>query len=1846
MTRQEELFFQKLTQIRTQGADLLGQRFLRGMWDGIVKKYSDQAHFIYELLQNADDAGADSARFILERNQLIFAHNGGRCFSISNPDTEDNDTEQGKLGDINAITSVANSNKTEASIGKFGVGFKAVFQYTASPRIYGPNLRFRIDRYIVPTLLDVDFSGRHQDETLFVFPFDRHDMTAEAAYSDISEKLQVLTYPLLFLSKLKDISFEFGKHIGLYEKKCDKTRMFDQTIAQHLTLTQNSGNDLYDKTLWLLTRKDEYGRAYSCGFFTDDKGMLCAVNEPAFCFFPTKEVTELNFIVHAPFLLTDSREGIRAGVQYNSVMIEMLSKLAADSFVYLRDIGLEYGSRLIDDNITSIIPYDESRFNEASDKRKASFKPFFTAIQKTFASSEIIPTKDGYAFSYNAYWAAVPQLTSLFTDEQLGEITGNPNATWAFISLGRDGVLRNNRVLCEYLDSIVKTSLNEDHLLDGRTTYGRYGRESDISGISTDFVERQSIEWLHRFYKWMSETKQRSEDAGRRAIFLNQDKKAVAVFDEEEHLILFIPAKDMGKCETVYAPLLANETTARFFHSVGIKKPSVKDYIYNVILPLYTKDEPIDIDSHFALFFKYYRECPQEEKEEFVDLIKGYSFLTFYEQGDETAYRGAASTLYFPYPELLCYFEAKTGTRFVALDEYKPIVDAKSEKILISFLTELGVRDVPDVCEVEVGWDERRKRQLPQPKSTGGLSWYEHRIDGCQEIIASIIKFPSMDKSVALWNVLLQVINEHCHSWRDLVAILTGRCSYYYYHSRSIGFISSDAELLKSSAWLADENKNFLLPKDISRQRLSSLYELDDDRVSELVKFLGITDESNENDTGIDNNEYKEDDEDESNLSDKQRERLTLARQMEELGITEVDLPALAEFIAEKKRREELCELQARSHAHYKSEYSDDTSDVTSQHPNAPLPLEDDSEDPWDDDGKTSDTPYVDAKQNPTADLSQRKLSKATSRVMRDIAKRTKDEPTAELDESLYDTQDEDEDEYTRPAVDYSARIERAKQKSAGEISRIEYFEELQRKAITAKKYSYGWFSALLEMESLSNTDNALSSREVSISFAHVEREQGTLRTLVLKHPSRYIPQFMEELADIPLVLSMGDKTKTVAIEVANIKSYTLRVKLKANVNIDDIDLTKVTEARIDAKSPAFLLEELRKQFAALDYADDFNLSENLCENIEFIFGPPGTGKTTHLAQNVLRPLMKQLDDLKILVLTPTNKAADVLLNRVIEVMGCDASYLKWLVRFGATQDENIERSPVFRDKTFDIRSLARCVTVTTIARFPYDFFMPSDAHLYLRNINWDYIIIDEASMIPLSNIIYPLYKKTPQKFIIAGDPFQIEPITAVDLWKDENIYTMVQLKSFVAPKTFPHDFKVTLLTTQYRSTPVLGDVFSKFTYGGILKHCRQQASRSPLNIESILPVKSLNLIRFPVSKYESIYRSKRLQKSSSYQVYSAIFTYEFVSFLSARIAKANPSKAYRIGIIAPYRAQADLIDKLLASADLPNRVDVQVGTIHGFQGDECNIILAVFNTPPSISASEKMFLNKRNIINVSISRAKDYMFVLMPDDNTYNIENLRLVRRVEQLMKSSGDCAEFMSPDLEQTMFGNAHYLEDNAFSTGHQSVNVYGLPEKCYEVRSEDNAVDVQIHKEKGNAPQETVQMQSKSEQREIPKPMSSSINDSVDVEFTWLENRTQTCPYDGGLLRTEPVPVTKNTGEHKKINMSVCSSCGKRFIVRNSLPSSILFSDYKLREHQLSVNPKAAQPAENAEPYPTASVPSKAPIGKEMVRSKSYGTGEVIGRHNSDTNGRMIRIRFGVGVKEYVEEKAFSSGALVRL
>ena len=405
MTEQEEIYFEKLTERRTSLAISLKDPAVSNFFDSSgEQKYSDKAHFIYELLQNADDAGATSVRFVLYKDKLVFAHNGTKRFSISNPSTEKEDSENNKLGDINAITSYGNSNKI-AKIGKYGYGFKAVIDYTLTPYIYDPNIFFKIDEKIIPKKINGDFDGREKNETLFVFLFDHPDRTADDAFANISKKLGSLDYPLLFLPNLKEISIQIPGLSYQYGKYVEQTMKFDDTDSEFIYLTQTDKNNPLDEKLWLFSRTVDDGYKYSVGFFLDKDGNLTAKEYPAFCFFSTTVSTGLKFIIHAPFLPTDNREGIRADSPHNKKMIALLAKLAADSLVYLREIGKTNGKQLINDNIFNIIPYDKNKteFSDINNDKKISFLPFYTAIFEKMCNKELLPSRDGYVAKKNAY---------------------------------------------------------------------------------------------------------------------------------------------------------------------------------------------------------------------------------------------------------------------------------------------------------------------------------------------------------------------------------------------------------------------------------------------------------------------------------------------------------------------------------------------------------------------------------------------------------------------------------------------------------------------------------------------------------------------------------------------------------------------------------------------------------------------------------------------------------------------------------------------------------------------------------------------------------------------------------------------------------------------------------------------------------------------------------------------------------------------------------------------------------------------------------------------------------------------------------------------------------------------------------------------------------------------------------------------------------------------------------------------------------------------------------------------------------------------------------------------------
>lgn len=142
----------------------------------LVDIYEKPTHFVYELLQNADDALATRVKFEITESELRFCHNGSKDFSLS---------------DIKSITGVNNSTKKNTnSVGKFGVGFKSVFSITETPIIYNRKVNFRIEHMIIPYEEDSIELGEYT--TIFELPFKSKKYTNEKIVEKILNEFENL----------------------------------------------------------------------------------------------------------------------------------------------------------------------------------------------------------------------------------------------------------------------------------------------------------------------------------------------------------------------------------------------------------------------------------------------------------------------------------------------------------------------------------------------------------------------------------------------------------------------------------------------------------------------------------------------------------------------------------------------------------------------------------------------------------------------------------------------------------------------------------------------------------------------------------------------------------------------------------------------------------------------------------------------------------------------------------------------------------------------------------------------------------------------------------------------------------------------------------------------------------------------------------------------------------------------------------------------------------------------------------------------------------------------------------------------------------------------------------------------------------------------------------------------------------------------------------------------------------------------------------------------------------------------------------------------------------------------
>jgi hypothetical protein len=256
-------------------------------------------------------------------------------------------------------------------------------------------------------------------------------------------------------------------------------------------------------------------------------------------------------------------------------------------------------------------------------------------------------------------------------------------------------------------------------------------------------------------------------------------------------------------------------------------------------------------------------------------------------------------------------------------------------------------------------------------------------------------------------------------------------------------------------------------------------------------------------------------------------------------------------------------------------------------------------------------------------------------------------------------------------------------------------------------------------------------------------------------------------------------------------------------------------------------------------------------------------------------------------------------------------------------------------------------------------------------------LIVDEAGMIPLHQLFPALVRCN--KAMIVGDPLQLEPIVPFN----QSMIEQYHERAFTLRGLTDTDYErysptaIETATAYHRAAGVF-DESQKVGSAIILSEhhrcvppiitfcdrlCRYNLEIKTPDQESKL---GSNLIAYHVEgNYEQHTNLQEIEAIGSLVRY----------LLENGYSVSSPDDENTIGVISPYRAQADALYLSLHSSYVDFTRE-SIGTVHTFQGGQKSVI--ILSTRQCRATDSFWFINRRpNLLNVTVSRAQE-LFILV----------------------------------------------------------------------------------------------------------------------------------------------------------------------------------------------------------------------------------------------------------------------------
>ena len=749
----------------------------------LADRYDDRTHFIFEILQNVEDAlkkrsewnGNRSVDFSLSSDGVTISH-----FGI--PFDE---------ADVRGVCGIAESTKAElTAIGRFGVGFKSVYAFTDSPEIHSGDEHFTIESYVWPRTAQE--RSLQPEETIIYLPFRSDEPSAKEDILDGLRRLGLRT--LLFLREIEEISWSVDDGTSRVYLR-DAPEYISDGIRKVMLVGQDE-DDVSEE--WIVFSRPVFNDGTPAGHVEiafnlgpsddgDSRSVQPVPNSPLVVFFPTILPTSMDFVVQGPYRTTPSRDNVPGDDPWNRYLVEETTALMEDALVGLREL------HLLDVAALQCLPIEKSRFSPGN-----RFAPLFQAVRESLRTKPLLPAHGGgHVAGENAKLARTQALRDLLDPEQLS----------ALFSPGDELVWLSGEITSDRTPELRRYLIDELHISE-------IAPDTLVPRLRATFLEAQSDAWIELLYEFLND---------QRGIFqrLRAQDPPLVRLEGGSHITFndaspnaYLPSNVKTDYPTVKRSVCQSDDARAFLEFFGLRVPAAVDDVITNVLPKYCEDQvdvsDCDYQSDIDRILVAYDTDSKSQQRDLLFALKETKFVAAVDTGSHVSQFVRPNEAYLATENLKNLFEDVPGVLMV--DDSK---DCLQGEPINNLLKDVGtpMNLLPVKADPPLTDDE--KRELMR-YSTRELEAKNYTIKGLDSLLVTLAKLPidqAADRATLLWDALCDVRNAYRDDNSDWP--FSGIYRWYYYTEYGTHFPARFVKILTYTAWVPDENGALRLPCDV-----------------------------------------------------------------------------------------------------------------------------------------------------------------------------------------------------------------------------------------------------------------------------------------------------------------------------------------------------------------------------------------------------------------------------------------------------------------------------------------------------------------------------------------------------------------------------------------------------------------------------------------------------------------------------------------------------------------------------------------------------------------------------------------------------------------------------------------------------------------------------------------------------------------------------------------------------------------------------------------------------------------------------------------------------------------------